>query len=832
LDSLPIYQVIPNIQSTLRHHNRVILQAPPGAGKTTAVPLALLDEPWLAGKKIVMLEPRRLATRSAASRMAELLGERVGERVGYQIKADRCMSNKTKILIVTEGILTRMLQHDNALESVALIIFDEFHERNLHGDLALALSLQSQELLRDDLKIMIMSATLHTKAISKLLDNAPIIISQGRSYDVENIYLNATTAHPTLPQLSGTISKILTQILAKEEGSILIFLPGVKEIKQLQAKLSKITEGKNITIAPLYGNLSKADQDRAIIPAKKGYRKIVLATNIAETSLTILGINTVIDSGLQRVSIFNSGSGMNQLQTIKISQDSATQRSGRAGRLSTGKCYRIWHKHLELMAHSTAEILTSDLTALVLELANWGVDEYRDLHWLDLPPDVAIRHSRDLLNDLGALKGTRITPHGNAMLEFGTHPRFAHMILKADELGYAYHATLLAALLSEKDIFTGAHKNDSDLLARITVLQEPHKELAYVDNAACRNVLKTAALLQKKLPTTKPKQTPSAELIGLLLAFAYPQRIAAQRAKKSNRYLLRSGKGAVIREDDTLFNEPYLVIADLNAKESNAHIYTAAPISKAVIEEYFSEFITKERLIKWNESAQRVEGSVITKLGAITLDEKPIHDIENEDISLALLGAVREQGIKALQLSSETQAVQDRIAFINYHQPNQLPDLSDAWLLNNLEIWLAPHLIGIKSFKAIAKINTHHIILGLLTWEEQRLLESLAPQKLKVPSGSNIRILYNNPESPTLCVRLQELFGMHETPRILNNTITLTIELLSPAYRPIQITKDLHSFWENTYDDVKKELRGKYKKHYWPDDPFTAQATNKTKKYM
>ena len=826
LQTLPIYSVIPEILSTLHVNNRVVLQAPPGAGKTTAVPLALLNEPWLQEKQIIMLEPRRLATRSAAARMAELLGEKVGERVGYQIKADRCISKKTKIIIVTEGILTRMLQHDNALENIALIIFDEFHERNLHGDLALALSLQSQELLRDDLKIMIMSATLNTKAISELLNNTPIITSEGRSFAVENIYLNAKTPHPTPRQLSSTISKIVSDVILNEKGSILIFLPGVKEIKNLETKLTEILQGKNITIAPLYGNLSKKDQDIAISSCKNGKRKIVLATNIAETSLTIEGISVVIDSGLQRVSIFNSGSGMNRLQTTTISQDSATQRSGRAGRLSKGKCYRIWHEHLQLAQHSRPEILTSDLTSMMLELSNWGVDELSELHWLDLPAPSAVEHSRKLLNDLGALDGTNITKHGKAMLEFGTHPRLAHMILKASEMGYGKSACLIAALLSEKDIFMGSNKFDSDLSTRVSALEEQPKHYLHV------NVIQTATLLQKRLPSKNSKKIASSETIGLLLAFAYPDRIASQRNSKSNRYLLSGGKGALLNEEDSLFNEPYLVIADLDTKEMNAHIYSAVSISKALIEEHFSKLIIQERLTKWNEELQRVEARELTKLGAITLDEKPITDIRSEDICSALLGAIREKGIQALQLSSESQELRERIAFVSHHQASEFPNLSDEWLLNNLESWLAPHLEGIKSFKAVAKVKTHTILLGLLTWEQQRLLDTLAPQKLKVPSGSNIRLNYKDPASPTLSVRLQELFGMSETPRLLNNTVSITIELLSPAKRPMQVTKDLHSFWENTYDEVKKELRGKYKKHYWPDDPFTAQATSKTKKYM
>jgi len=840
MQTLPIHQVIPEIISTLKSSNRLVLQAPPGAGKTTVVPIALLDETWLEGRQIIMLEPRRLATRNAAARMAELLGEKVGETVGYQIRADRCVSQKTKILVVTEGILTRMLQGDPALEKTALIIFDEFHERNLHGDLALALSLQSQELLRDDLKIMVMSATLNTKAISDLLNNAPVITSEGRSFPVKNIYLNAKTPHPTPMKLSSLVSKIVGDVVHNECGSILIFLPGVREIKNVASKLSETLKDDNIIISPLYGDMSKQAQDAAIRPSKEGKRKIVLATNIAETSLTIEGITVVIDSGLQRVSTFNSGSGMNRLHTVAISQDSATQRSGRAGRLSPGKCYRLWHEHRQMAQHSSPEILTSDLTPMVLELANWGVSELNELQWLNLPATSAIKHAKELLNKLGALENMTITEHGKAMLALGAHPRLAHMIIKTANIGLGKNASLVAALLSEKDIFSGQARHATDLTQRVTAIQERHSG-NHIDRGAVKRVLTTASSFQKKLKNIASLEESSGDMVGVLLGFAYPDRIAKCRDVKNSRYVLSGGKGAKLNIEDELFSEPYLVIADLDAAQTDARIYTAASISEAQIEKYFSEHIVTERQTTWNDITERVEARERIKLGAIILGERPIQNINNDDISTALLGAIKEKGLDALNWSKEALSLRQRVGFLNYNKETnlnvsnivgELPDFSDTWLLEHMEKWLLPHLDGVKSFKACQKLSTYPMLLSLMTWEQQQNIDRLAPAKLKVPSGSNITINYEDSASPVLAVRLQELFGMLETPLLINGAVVMTVELLSPAHRPMQVTKDLKSFWKNTYAEVKKELRGKYKRHYWPDDPYDAIATNKTKKRM
>jgi len=840
MQKLPIHKVLTKIHSNLSTHNKLILQASPGAGKTTIVPISLLDEPWLKNRQIIMLEPRRLATRNAARRMAQLLGEKVGQTVGYQIRSDRCISAQTKIIVVTEGILTRMLQSDPALENVALLIFDEFHERNLHGDLALALALQSQEIFRDDLKIMVMSATLNTRAISKILDNAPLIVSEGRSFPVENIYLDTKTAQPSAKQLTALIAKTVTEVLTTQTGSILIFLPGVKEIKNLELRLRDSIKDKSIIIAPLYGDMSKEAQDKAISPCIEGERKIVIATNIAETSLTIEGITVVIDSGLQRVSHFNSATGMNQLRTIKISQDAAIQRSGRAGRLSDGKCYRLWHEHTPLAHHSTPEILTSDLVPMMLELAAWGADNINELCWLDLPKSSALEHSRELLRKLGALKENSITTHGAAMLELGTHPRLGHMILKASQMGASQTACFLAALLSEKDIFTGNARYLCDLEERVNALHE-RQSGPHIDKNALKQVIKTSQEFSRRLKQTKKQAFSISNIVGILLGFAYPERIARYRSPKSASYLLSGGKGALLPDDDTLFGEPYLVIANLDASRSNARIFSAAAIGQSDIEEYFSELITLTRLTRWNDEKERVEVRELRKLGAITLSEKSVHDVNSNDITSALLKAIKEKGLESLQFSKEARSLQRRVNFLNYWKEDslhvkelvgELPDFSDAWLIENLHRWLEPYLEGIKNLKACRKLKLYSILINLLSYENQQLINKLAPQKLEVPSGSKIYINYENPASPLLSVRLQELFGMLESPSLIGLHVKLSIDLLSPASRSMQVTKDLGSFWENTYHEVRKELRGKYKKHYWPENPFEAKATNKTKKNM
>ena len=869
--NLPVTQVLPEIKEQLTHNNRLILQAPPGAGKTTLVPLALLDQPWLKDKQIIMLEPRRLATRNSAARMAYLLDEKVGETVGYQIRQDKCFTKKTRILVVTEGILTRKLQADPELEGIALVIFDEFHERNINADLSLAFCLQSQELLNENLKILVMSATLDTQALVTLLD-APLVSSQGKSYPVEIFYqpdnIAATHYFPVNQRnLTSMVAKKTIEAAIAHLGNILVFLPGVREIKQVEHELLEFysqtdtqTSQQKMHISPLYGDLSKQQQDQAICAPPSGQRKIVLATNIAETSLTIEGLNVVIDSGLQKESFFNPGSGMNSLHTVMIAQDSATQRCGRAGRLSAGSCYRLWSQsqHKRLPSHQSAEILRSDLAPVILELAQWGIQEVGELSWLNLPPPGATAQAKELLFDLQAIdEAGRITPHGKKMLSLGIHPRLAHMILKAQSIDQSELSCLLAALLTEKDILKG--QKTSDIGHRISLLQQvKHKQPIdnnRVNRHQCKQLLKTSRELQQRLIRTFNMSVSKYEnrhleisMTGVLLAYAYPDRIAKLRNTFDNsqvqRYLLSNNKGAFFSHHDILANEPFLVIPSLNEQIKKqlkeARVFLAASISQEQLEDYFSELIEEKNEITWNKKLQKVDCLIKTMLGSLVLNEKINPSIKAIHLQPTLLYGVKTLGLDCLNWSKQANNLKQRIEFLRYQKNHNsschslfsqldLPDFSDNYLINHLEQWLQPHLSNETSIKKLQQLDLNNILNAGINWQTMQLIDELAPEKIQVPSGSQIYIDYNDPDKPILAVRLQELFGLKTTPAILKNTCPLLLHLLSPARRPMQVTHDLASFWKNTYTDVKKELKGKYKKHYWPDDPLQAQATNRTK---
>jgi len=874
MPSLPINDVLADIKDTLSTHNSLVLQAPPGAGKTTAVPIALLDENWLGDMQIIMLEPRRLAARNAAARMAFLLSEKVGESVGYQIRQDNCFSDKTKILVVTEGILTRKLQADPELKSTALVIFDEFHERSLHADLSLALCLQSQHILREDLKILVMSATLNSDAVATLLDNAPIIQSAGRSFPVENKYLDKVIRqHNTGPQqqLMIHLTNTVKVFIHEHEGNCLVFLPGVKEINQMSRQIKQILDRESITnilIAPLHGSLNKQQQDLAIaFPKDKAMRKIVLATNIAETSITIEGISCVIDSGSERVLDYSPASGMNRLNTRSISQDSAVQRSGRAGRLSAGVCYRLWTatQQPRLLKHVPAEILHSDLSSLVLELANWGVTRVDELQWMDLPPLSATEQAKALLQQLGAIdERGKITGHGRDMLRLGTHPRLAHMMLAAVQLDQAYHACLIASLLTEKDIFQARSDNNSDKSAdihdRLHVLMHARSNHHGIDHQQCKRIIQTADDFFKRVKhcsrstSNKPplnKERPDHHVSGVLLAYAYPDRIAKRRNGNEARYLLSNGKGAVIPPYLQHHLYAYLVVANLDASfdanRGEARIYLAADISAELLQEYFGENIQQEERVAWNEDAQRVEAKQIRRMGNIVLQESILHDVKNTEtqgaIQQCLMQAIRDTGLACLNWSAKATSLKQRVQFIRHHLDDNpavkkqfadqpLPDFSEQALSDSLDTWLQPHLHHENSLRQCFKLDVYSLLLNQLSWKQQQRIKHTAPERISVPSGSSVNIDYSDPAQPVLAVRLQEVFGLYDTPTLLNGQCKLMMHLLSPACKPMQVTQDLNSFWQTTYHDVKRELRGKYKRHYWPDDPFTAQATSKTKKQM
>ncbi|AFV97284.1 hypothetical protein B649_04850 [Candidatus Sulfuricurvum sp. RIFRC-1] len=834
MNTLPIHEVIRDIRSTLVSYNRLILQAPPGAGKTTAVPLALLDEPWLKEKQIIMLEPRRIAARSSASRMAQLLGEKVGMRVGYQIRAEKKLSDKTKILVVTEGILTRMLQNNPSLEHVALIIFDEFHERHLHSDLSLAFALQSQEFLREDLKIMVMSATLDTQTLQTLMENPPLITSEGRSYPITLEYLppNSPTVEPK--KIVPALMNILQNSIQNDEGDILVFLPGEREIRSLETALKEHCRGINLDITPLYGELSKEAQERAIFPSAK--RKIVLATNIAETSLTIEGITVVVDSGLEKVLTFDPRSGMERLITQKISRASADQRSGRAGRLSEGKCYRLWSEtsHHALPPHKEPEIRLCDLTPLALELSAWGDSE---LSWITPPPAKALSHGLELLSILGATdyKGN-ITPHGKAMMVLGLHPRLAHMILIAKTHEAQSEAILLAALLNERDLFSKSTHRSSDMRERFWILSDHlrGKTIAAELTQNSETILKTSRELSNRLNMTlRLSENFPSSMIALLLALAYPDRIARLRTPKGDKYLLSNAKEAILSREDDLHGEEWLVICESDGDSTMARIYRCAPLDINLLERHEPELFMREEKLSWNSESRRVEAREVTRIGAIILDSHPLAHPDTLEVKQKLLEGIRYHGLEALTHSPQALSLRHRLQALHHYSPeNSMGDFSDEFLLSSLETWLLPHITTQSSLRECESLDLYTILASQLTWEQTKRLNTLLPTHFSAPTGSTIALDYSDPEAVILAVRIQEVFGLTTHPSIMEGKIPLLVHLLSPARRPIQVTRDLVGFWEGSYSDVKKELKGRYPKHYWPDDPRNAEATSRTKKYM
>ncbi|MDD5051375.1 MAG: ATP-dependent helicase HrpB [Sulfuricurvum sp.] len=834
MTSLPIHAVIDTIRTVISNHNRLILQAPPGAGKTTAVPLALLNEPWLEGKQIIMLEPRRIATRSAASRMAQLLNEKVGERVGYQIRAEKKISNKTKILVVTEGILTRMLQRDPSLENIALIIFDEFHERHLHSDLSLAFAIQSQEILRGDLKIIVMSATLDTDALQSLLNHPPLITSQGRSYPITIEYLPPNIPAIETKNILTQLMETLKNVIQNDEGSILVFLPGTREIKVLEFTLKAYCASMDIVIAPLYGELTKTDQERAIEPSQK--RKIVLATNIAETSLTIEGIRIVIDSGLEKVLTFDPRSGMERLITQKISRASADQRAGRAGRTNSGKCYRLWSKvaHHSLSPHKEPEIRLCDLTPLALELSAWGDSE---LSWITPPPKKALEHGMALLNSLEAVdtKGV-LTSHGNAIMEMGIHPRLAHMIVISRSLNLQSEAILLAILINERDIFNADNRRTSDIRERFWILCDriKSKPIPSVMIETVDYLLKTAHELSKRLGLSLHLSDHChAGMIALLLALAYPDRIARLRSPKSDKYLMSNAKEAILSREDDLIGEEWLVIAESSGESTMARIYRCAPLEIDLVERYAPTLFINEEIITWNSESMRVDARKIRRLGVIIIESHPIQHPDSNQIKKALMDGIRSLGIDTLSWSPKALSLRHRLQTLHYYLPDQsFGDFSDENLLASLETWLLPHLTTQTSLRECNSIDLHMILASRLSWEETKLLDTLLPTHFTAPTGTTVALDYSDPESIVLAVRIQEVFGLSNHPSIVDGKVPLLVHLLSPARRPIQVTRDLVGFWNGSYADVKKELKGRYPKHYWPDDPLNAEATSKTKKFI
>ena len=892
MNRLPIEDVLPVLRDTLTQGSNAVLSAPPGAGKTTRVPLALLDAPWLTGKTILMLEPRRLAARAAAHRMASLLGESVGSTVGYRMRLDSKIGPVTRIEVVTEGILTRLLLDQPELDRYGAILFDEFHERSLQADVGLALCLETQRLVRPDLRLLVMSATLDCGPVSELLGDAPIIISEGRMFAVETRYLTRPHTGP----LEAAVTQAIRRSLTQDQGSVLVFLPGMAEIRRVERQLLDSNPGPGVVIAPLHGDLPQSAQDKAIVPAESGTRKVVLATSIAETSLTIDGVRVVIDAGQLRVPRFDPRSGLTRLETVRVTQDSADQRKGRAGRLESGICYRLWteREHLSLAPRRTPDILEADLAPMVLDLAQWGETDPSRLRWLTLPPSGAVAQAKDLLIRLGALDiSGRLTPHGRQMAGLPLHPRLSHMLLKSLTLGCSNLACELAALLSERDFLRGpSATRQTDLRLRIDVLHDIKKHVpsGTIDRGTIERMTRTArhwstqlARLHR-LPVSGPSGT---DAVGPLLALAYPDRIAQRQPGHEARYVLANGRGALFTSPDPLASEPFLVIAALDAGTPWARIDLAAPLSAKEIEQLYAGQIEETEAISWDDRTRSVRASRQRRFGALILSEEALSKADPALITKALLDGLRRAGLATLAWTPELQEWRRRIQFLrglgnrdvsasrgregeigNRDVPASRgregeidnrdvsasrgresdtdsditstregkganltwPDLSDERLLNTLEDWLGPYLHGITTLERVQRMDLTQPLHALLTWNQQRDLDRLAPSHLTVPSGSTIRLDYETPDLPVLAVRLQEMFGCRETPRIANNTVPVLLHLLSPAKRPVQVTRDLASFWVNGYPAVRKELRGRYPKHHWPDDPLIAVPTAKTKR--
>ena len=853
---LPIDAALPALREALTTHASAVLEAPPGAGKSTVVPLVLLAEPWADGKRLLMLEPRRLAARAIATRMARTLGETPGATIGYRMRLETRVSRATRVEVVTEGVLTRLLQEDPGLEGVAAVIFDEFHERSVQADLGLALCLDARAALAPELRILVMSATLDGAAVARLLGDAPRVSAAGRSFEVETRY--AGQGPPPLPAARGTrsvhsperlIAQLMLRALREEQGDVLAFLPGAREIRRVQSML-EATALAGVMVLPLFGDLPAESQDAALAPATRGMRKVVLATNIAETSLTIPGVRVVVDSGLMRRARFDPVTGMSLLTTQRISRASAEQRQGRAGRTCSGVCYRAWSEgaHAALAASTPPEIVDADLAPLALELARWGIREARQLAWLDEPPAAMLASARNLLQRLGALdESGSIKAHGRAMARLGVHPRLAHMLLRARELRAVPLAAQLAALLSERDLVRGEHAaRDADIRTRLDILSGEERGGRAADSSLAR-VRRSARDLERWVAGaaadedvgaggTTPRLGGNADAdAGLLLAFAYPDRIGRRRPGGEGRYTLANGRGAVFAEPQALARQEFIVAVELDDRERDARILLAAPLGRQRLLEYFADRIRREERIEWSTRDAAVLARRTLELDGLVLEEKPIAAPPADAARAAMLSGLRDLGIGALPWDREARDLQARIEFVRHELGNSpeaaaWPELSDAALLRSLDGWLGPWLDGITRRDHLAPLPLADALRAQLSFEQQRRLAEWAPSHLTLPGGARVRVDYLDESAPLVSVRLQEVFGMAATPLLGRQRVPVTLRLLSPAQRPVQVTRDLRSFWRGAYAEVRKDLRGRYPKHYWPENPLEAQPTRGTQR--
>lgn len=815
LINLPVRETIPATRKYLQEGNTLLLSAPPGAGKSTLLPLALLDEPWLQNKKIILLEPRRLAARGVAMRMAELLGEEAGQTVGYRIRFETRISKATRLEVVTEGILTRMLQSDQALEDVGLVIFDEFHERSLHADLALALCRESQQILRPDLRVLIMSATLQLDKLQTLLQ-CPVVESDGKLFPVE---INYTTDadDKLLPELCA---RLCIDALKKHEGDCLVFLPGEGEIRRTAELLEPAVGGT--LVCPLYGQLNFSEQLRAIFPDKNGRRKIVLATSIAETSLTIEGVKIVIDSGFARIQRFDAASGLSKLDTIRLSKDAADQRAGRAGRLSAGVCYRMWTAatHARLQEHRIPEIEEADLCNLVLELAQWGINNVNQLQWLTPPPAAAVAQAKDALEDIGAIENGKITAHGKELQQLPCHPRIAHMLLLAKEHNNQSLACDLAAVLEERDPL--GKEAGTDISLRVEQLRTQRGRNSI--GRKFSRIEKVSENYRRMLKIDADNSVFDAQDCGLLLAFAFPERIAASRPGNNAQFQLANGKIAAIGHQDDLAHQPFISVAQMDLRGGLGKIFLAAPLNPKDL----LPLVKEKEVVIWDSRKGGLQASKDLRIGSIVLQSKPLSKIPAEQSIPALFIAIQSEGLSLLNLDERFEQLQCRIQSMKiWHADEDWAQCDTEYLLQHPE-WLEPWLNQVRRVEDFKKLDLYEALLNTLSYEQQQLLQKRAPEKIDVPSGSKLKIQYlSNGGTPILAVRLQEVFGLADTPLVNEGKTKVVMHLLSPGYKPVQVTTDLKSFWNNLYFEVRKELQRRYPKHSWPEDPWTAAAVAK-----
>ena len=823
----PVQEVIGQLTKTLEQQPIVILQAPPGAGKSTVLPLLLLDEAWLNGKKIVMLEPRRLAARSVALRMAKILEEEIGNTIGYRVRFENAVGKSTRCEVVTEGILTRMMQSDNTLEGVGLVIFDEFHERSLQADLALALCLQVQQVLRSDLRILIMSATLDGDKLSAQLNQAPVITTAGKQFPVALQYIPPEKD----AYVSVSTARVIRKAIREQEGDILSFLPGTGDIHRVQELLE--AENLGINIYPLYGDLPFHKQQEAILPNSAGIRKVVLATSIAETSLTIEGITTVVDSGQSRVPRFDLKSGLTRLETIRVTKDAADQRAGRAGRLGPGICYRLWSEatHHTLQPMRQPEILEADLAPLLLDLANWGIEDTKDLSWITPPPGGAVNQAKEILRQLGALHENKITPRGKEMLRLPTHPRIAHMLLEASAFDLIEGsqqnsnsllalATDIAATLEERDPLN--KEAGADLSLRIETIRKWRSgERVSADRNILERIERLASSWRKIFRISQDNTIPVDSDVGKLLAEAYPERIARQLEKLGTRYKLVHGRVAKLPDHDALIRNAWLAIAQVDSGSGEGKIFLAAPLAES---DLIHRAEDKESVL-W-DSEKGIVASSEKRIGNVVLSSKPLANVSNEVRIDILIKGFQNEGLKLLSWTDGHREWQARVMSLRTWRPEEpWPDVSDENLIRTASAWLAPFLNSVYKPSDFQRLDVNQLISTLVPWELNSRLDQLAPARLSVPSGSMIKINYSiNADTPTLEVRLQEMFGLMETPTVNGGRMKVMLHLLSPGYKPVQVTQDLKSFWQTAYHEVRKELRMRYPRHSWPEDPWTAEA--------